>query len=126
MAPRSKLLDKLLAHFDEWRFVQITRCFFLASPEEKKLRLTTVMELSVMLAEIKQVSMVGTALGEQAIASVIDGDWQHASDFAGDLVFEGSKERALLWRPFVESLRGAVILARGLEQLERRETEASS
>ena len=108
----SDLIAKLLDHYGEWQFVQISRCYFIASREEQQMRLRTIMELSVLLDGIKKKDIFSTGLGEGAIEAVIQGDWKHAVSYADMLTFEddGSEIREKyepIWREFVLTLRAA-------------------
>jgi len=112
-------VDKLFEKYGEWRMKQVSLSWCLASPEERTLRLRTVMALSVELDRIKRINMFSTALGENCIEEVIQGNWSHAAEFIEHFTFEEEEPRRhsndlpvdedvrKLWEPFVILLRAA-------------------
>jgi hypothetical protein len=125
----ASFVDKLFAMYGEWRMKQVSRAWCLASREERKLRLRTVVALSVELHRIKQVSIFATASGEGAIEAVIEGDWKEAAGRASDLTFEKdpiAKERhGALWEPFILQLRAACAEEESIARLETARDDPS-
>lgn len=107
----ASFVDKLYAMYGEFRMKQVSRSWCLASREESKLRLRTVMALSVELDRIKRVSIFSTGLAEGAIEAVIEGDWKRAAEWGSDLTFAddsiAKESHGALWEPFVILLRAA-------------------
>lgn len=102
-ATASMLAEMLHKHQQE----QLMQSWCLQPREERKSRLLAVMELSQALLEIRQVDCFSTALGEDVIESVIQGDWERAlADARMHFRFEGESEGvrlryAPLWANFL-------------------------
>jgi hypothetical protein len=119
----ASFVDKLFAKFGEWRMEQVSRSWCLVSRDERKLRLRTVMALSVELDQIKKVSIFSTGLAESCIEDLIEGNWTVVSEFIGHFTFERedvSDEMRKLWKPFVVMLRAACAEEESLARLEEK------
>lgn len=106
-----------MANFEEYRFRQLLRSHFLQPPDERKARMSTLIELAAELHRIKKMDIFATKLGEGAVEAVIEGDWERAEGYVSDLRFkdedEGLRLRyAPLWEPFVITLQAACAEAR--------------
>jgi hypothetical protein len=89
---------------------KLQKTFFLASREERKGRLRAIMRLSVELERVKAETMFATALGEEVIEEIIEGDWEDALKLATEIGIEDEKWRrrtgqAPRWAVFVEIVR---------------------
>lgn len=128
-ARATAFFDKMLAKFGEHRMEQVSRSWSLVSREECKLRLRTVMSLSVELDRIKRENIFSTGLGESCIEDVIMGNWRAASDFASYFTFKDQPdiqgEIVRLWIPFVVVLRAACSEAESIARFETKVGEPS-
>jgi hypothetical protein len=121
-------VDKLFAKYDEHRMKQVARSWCLVSRDECKLRLRTVMALSIELDRIKRVDIFSTGIAESMIEDVIEGDWAMVSRLIGSFMFEREDvgdEIKKLWEPFVILLRAACVEEESLARLEEKGAEPS-
>ena len=94
------------------RLQQVENSFPVLTAKEQQVRLKLVIELSVELEKIRQISIQSTAWGEMAIGDVINGNWADLPDKIDFLKFsmeseDFQKEYAPLWEKF----RGLLELA---------------
>jgi len=81
----------------------------LVTPEERKLRVNTLITLGSELVKIREVADQGIVLGETIIALVMDGRWEEVADKAlKDLMFPDAKLNDL-WSWFRASVLTAVV-----------------
>jgi hypothetical protein len=75
---------------------KLTASWAIQPREERKRRLHAVMQLSVELARIRETTEFSTRLAENAIESVIEGDWKMVEEWAEHFTFdvEGEQLRA--------------------------------
>jgi len=71
---------------------KIATSWALQPREERSRRLATVVQLSVELTRIREVTNFSTRLAELAIESVIEGDWTAVKDWTESLGFEDERE----------------------------------
>jgi hypothetical protein len=93
----------------------LSRSYAIAMRPERKARLAAILQLAVELDAIKRVSITATGLGEAVIEKIIEGDWEGAEAYVGDLSFNdesGREEDRRRWEPFVLTLRTACADAR--------------
>ena len=67
---------------------QIAQSWALQPREEKRRRLSAVMRLAAELTRICEITAFSTALAEQAIEAVIEGDWKGVKSWAEMFAFE--------------------------------------
>ena len=84
---------------------KIAASWSLQSREEKRRRLDAVINLSVELARIREISIHATRLGELAIEAVIEGDRKTIEEFADTFSFADERDElrnmsAPLWATF--------------------------
>jgi hypothetical protein len=122
-ASMKSVFDKLFTTFAEHRWESILRSYTLASREEQKCRLAAIMELSAMLATVKEQSIFATAIwGDALIEAIIEGDWKNARRIADDITFydmsddEVRRVHTELWAPFraraLAACEDALLIAR--------------
>jgi hypothetical protein len=88
---------------------RVARSWALQSREEKRRRLNTVMRLSVELIRIREITQFSTGLAEQAIESVIEGDWKMVESWTEIFAFEDDcHDLAPIYATFRELLRQAL------------------
>lgn len=124
--PFPKLFERMMDTFHEYQWEKVLASWFNQDRKEKKARLHAVMDLSVELVKIKQVSIFATMHGEAVIEEIIEGDWKAAERWAADMDFasEGpdiAATYAPLWEPF-----RATLLAYCAEAKRRAAGEAES
>lgn len=106
-------LPKMLQGLFEQHFENMVKqSWFLQDRGERKLRLKTIIALSVELERIRKITLQATALGEGAIEAIIEGDWKRAEEYAGDLTFPDEAPEYVetfrkLWEPFVVLIQTA-------------------
>jgi hypothetical protein len=91
---------------------QIQRAFFQAHRAERERRLEYVIQLSVELHRIRQITIQATGLLRAAIEDVINGEWEGVDAHAKILTFQDENESlrermAPLYAPVVETLNRA-------------------
>jgi hypothetical protein len=74
------------------RAEKLSAAWCIQSREERKRRLHAVMQLSVELARIKEVTVFSSRLAEQAIEAVIEGDWKTVQEYADLFSFNDERE----------------------------------
>lgn len=122
---KNPFLDWIQGAFTALQQKRVLDSYALQSREEQKLRLQTIMALSVELVKIREVSRFSTALGENVIEEIIRGDWKCAASYVEIFTFndedQETKERfAPLWKRFRDILHEAVVEARHRETLDLR------
>ena len=99
--PFAKVMTKMLSTFEGYQWEQAVGSFFLQTPEERRARLQAIIDLSSELVKIREVSSVGTFLGEAVIISIIEGRWGEVAKVADEeLVFQDSTQLNDLWSWF--------------------------
>jgi hypothetical protein len=84
---------------------QIARSWPLQPREEKRRRLNAVMRLSVELTRIREITVFSTALAEQALEAVIEGDWKSVQSWAEHFAFDDDcHDFTPIYAPFRELL----------------------
>ena len=96
----------------EGRLKTIENSFPTLMGPEKKHRLHIILSLSAELQRIKKINMFGTASGEMAVESVINGDWTDVKMWAESLKFKEedpswTSDSIELWKDFVSYLEMA-------------------
>ena len=70
------ILNEMLRTYHGYQLKMVAKSWFLQNREEQKLRLESIIQLSVELDKIRQISSFSTVLlGHTAIESIIQGDW---------------------------------------------------
>ena len=72
---------------------KLSRSWALQSRQEQQRRLGAVMKLSVELTRVREITSFSTGLAEDAIASVIEGDWKRVKTWADLFSFEDELDR---------------------------------
>jgi len=103
---KEDVFQKLMQIFHENQTKSLERSWCLQSPEERKFRLKSIIELSVELARAKEKTIFCAAFAEGVIESIIEGDWDDARQGAQMLKIEGESEEvrmryAPIWENFV-------------------------
>jgi hypothetical protein len=88
---------------------RVARSWALQPREEKRRRLNTVMRLSVELTRIREITVFSTGLAEQAIESVIEGDWKMVESWTEIFAFDDDcHDFAPIYATFCELLLQAL------------------
>jgi hypothetical protein len=125
------VFDRLFATFAEHRWESILRSYTLASRDERRCRLSAIMDLSALLAAIKKQHMYATAIyGDSLIEAIIEGNWKEARRVANDILFYDmtDPERLMfteLWAPFRARALAACDAADLIARVEYAEVEAA-
>ena len=109
-------IKQMFERVGEHRLKAFMASWFMAERDDRKRRLTVVMQLSLELQKIREVSGFATRLGEAAIESVIEGDIAVMRTWAESFAFEdedlGIRMRyEPLWRAFRRTLEAALVIA---------------
>lgn len=125
------VFDRLFATFAEHRWESILRSYTLASREERRCRLSAIMDLSAHLAAIKKQHMYATAIyGDSLIEAIIEGNWKETRRVANDILFYDmtDPERRTfieLWAPFRARALAACDAALLIARVEHAEATAA-
>lgn len=82
------ITEKLAKVYEEHLLQMFQASWCLQDKPTRKHRLKTVLALSVELEAIKKIDIFSTAIGEQIIEAVIQGDWREVEEVAGYLTFD--------------------------------------
>lgn len=91
MSPR-KPVDVAMDIFKSDMAKRVERSWCLQDKTERRHRLKTIISLVVELENIKKINRCGVSLGEAAIESVIEGDWEDVLQWVDHFKWEGEDE----------------------------------
>ena len=114
MSRVKSIINEMLRKYHGYQLKMVTKSWFLQDREEQKLRLESIIQLSVELDKICQVSSFSTILlGHTAIESIIQGDWGMVEQVMEWCTFPNEDEELRqryvpIWEKFRLILEGVV------------------